>query len=560
MRLAMTRRWGLFVAGGVLTIAIGVAVYRVSDTAEEAIELAEEQGEKKLRDPMRASRGGPRVLVFALDGVGDEELMRALRDGELSHLSKLVGEPRGERSFAHGFAVPDVLSILPSTTMAAWASIFTGAPPAETGVPGNEWFDRRTGRFHAPAPVSVEEREDTLALYTDGLLGALSRAPTLFERADRRSYVALAPISRGADLLVVPSPADVAGLFAEVAAGVIDDDPVLRAPYEAVDRASASGMVEAIERHGLADLAVVYFPGIDLYTHLAEPPLDKQRRYLEEVLDAAIGEVLDAYRARGALEETYVLVVSDHGHTPVRSDEAHALGGGEGGEPPDVLERVGFRVRPFELDAELGDSQAVFAYQGAMAYVYLADRSTCPDAGDRCEFERPPRFEQDVLPVVRAFEGSTRQGDPVRGLRGTLDLVLARSPRARGEPAAPFEIWDGERLMPIGAYLEAHPRDDLLRFEERMRDLAVGPEGHVAGDVLLLARTGANRPIGERYYFSHRYRSWHGSPEAQDSRVPLLVAHRGVGGRELEKRTRELLGGRASQLDITPLIESLLAR
>jgi hypothetical protein len=101
-------------------------------------------------------------------------------------------------------------------------------------------------------------------------------------------------------------------------------------------------------------------------------------------------------------------------------------------------------------------------------------------------------------------------------LRGTLDLVFAREPRAPGESALPFQIWDGERLIPIGEYLAKNPRPELLELEARLEGLGAGPQGHRAGDVLLLARTGAERPLEQRFYFSGHYRSWHGSPTAQE--------------------------------------------
>ncbi|HBZ72433.1 MAG TPA: hypothetical protein DEP35_22935 [Deltaproteobacteria bacterium] len=61
---------------------------------------------------------------------------------------------------------------------------------------------------------------------------------------------------------------------------------------------------------------MVYFPGIDLYTHLAQDPLNQEVECLEAVTDPGIGRVLDAYEALHALEQTYVIVIADHGHTP----------------------------------------------------------------------------------------------------------------------------------------------------------------------------------------------------------------------------------------------------
>lgn len=549
----------------VVTGAVASSFALRSSTARRAAEVASERGEIQLRRPMRPIHGDRRVLLLAFDGVGHGALRDALAAGRLSQLRRLTGADRGDGLFEHGYAASGVLSILPSTTMAAWASIFTGQPPSRTGVPGNEWFVREERRFYAPGPVSVDEHAHSLALYSEGLLGRVLRTATLFELADVRAHVALSPVSRGADLLTVPALGDVVDLFGKLAAGIPDDDDedddeIERAGYETMDKNSAERLVEAMNAHGVPDLQVLYMPGIDLYTHLAHSPLDKLQQYLAEVVDPTLRLVLDAYEAHGALDETYVVVVSDHGHTPVLAHERQALQTGHEGEPPQVLEQIGFRVRPFvlELDDDQEDYQAVLAYQGAIAYVYLADRSTCPRAGDRCDWTRPPRLQEDVIPVLQAFASSNGTGAPIADLEGTLDLVLSREPRPVTEPALPFRVWNGERLVAIGEHLRRHPRPDLLRFEARMAELGAGPYGHRAGDVLLLARSGGNRPIEERYYFSRKYRSWHGSPEAQDSVVPLLVARAGVAGNAIRDQVERVLTANRSQLAVTPLIRALL--
>lgn len=524
----------------------------------ELTELAATEGDVVLREPMRPPGAGTRVLLVALDGVGYDELDGLLRAGRLPYLGQLLGAPDGD-DYEHGF-VARAVSILPSTTMAAWASVYTGAPPAETGVPGNEWFAREEARFYAPAPVSIEEYTHTVRMLTDGLLGDAIRTPTLFERLDRRAFVALAPVYRGADLFMTPAPEAVGGIFLRAARGVTGDRSVPREAYSEVDEATAENLVDGIERFGVPDLQVVYFPGIDLYTHVAEDPLVKERAYLQEVTDPAIGEILRAYRDAGALDETYVVVVSDHGHTPVLEDDRHALGVKGDDEPTALLEHAGFRVRPAAIDPgdDEQDYQAVVAYQGAMAYVYLADRSTCPAPGMRCDWRRPPRPEEDVMPIAHAFHEASASGAGNPALAGTLDLVFARAPRGTDEDALPFEVYDGRALVPIADYLAANPRPDLIRLEERMEWLAAGPYGHRAGDVLLLAKSGQERPIEDRYYFSSEYRSWHGSPSPQDSYVPLLVAHPARSGRALRTGLQAALTEDLSHLDVVPLLLDLL--
>jgi hypothetical protein len=558
----MTRRTGWILAAlALLVVAAALYVVMADTPLDDVVGLAAEDGEKQLREPMRAAGGSGRVLVIALDGVGEDELLRAIRGGAAPRIAAALGAaPDG--SFASAHAVAGMLSVLPSTTLAAWSSLFTGEPPAQTGVPGNEWFAREERRFYAPAPVSVEGTEDAVSVYTDGLLGSVLAVPTLYETADVRAYVALSQIHRGADLLVLPDLTILADLVGAVAAGIADDrDAVEQEAYADLDIAAVDQVLETLARHGVPDLQVVYFPGVDLYTHVAAQAVPDQLRYLSEVLDAQVGRVLDAYAAAGVLGDTWLVFVADHGHTPVLSDDRHALGTTGGGEPPDLLERIGFRMRPFELEvADDHDFQATLAYQGAIAYVYLADRSSCADEGSRCDWLLPPRLEEDVLPVVRAFDAANRTGALVPELRGTLDLIFAREPRPVGEDALPFRVWDGRALVDIGDYLAATPRPDLLALETRLHELAAGPLGHRAGDVLLLAKSGAERPIEERYYFSAEYRSWHGSPTAQDSRIPLLVARRGSSAAEIRAVVEAAVGTRPTQLDVMRLVLALLRR
>jgi hypothetical protein len=552
--------WALAAAAA----AAGAAVYlAVSDApAGDIIGLAAGGGHRELNEPMRLAGTGPRVIIFALDGVGHDELLGAVREGRARRIATLLGAPAAEGGglHRHGWAVEGVLSVLPSTTVAAWSSLFTGRPPGATGVSGNEWFERESMRFVAPAPVSVEGHSDAVAVYAEGLVGAAVAVPTLYERAGVRSYVALSQVHRGADLLVVPDLGALGALVTAVAGGVAAGDDMEREKFSVLDEEAVDNTLSALREHGVPDLLVVYFPGVDLYTHVAERPVPSQRSYVGEVLDAGVGRILDAYEAAGALDDTWVLFVSDHGHTPVLEDGRHALGTDGPDEPPAVLQAAGFRVRRFELepDDDAQDYQAVLAYQGAMAYVYLADRSTCATADAVCDWRRTPRMEEDVLAVVRAFESANRTGAGAPGMANTLDLILARVPRPPGTDALPFQVWDGERLVPVADYLALNPRPDLLDLERRLNDLSAGPFGHRAGDVLLLARAGADRPLDERYYFSAEYRSWHGSPSDQDSRIPLVVTRRSMEGAAIRETVRSAVGDAPSQLDIVDLVLHLL--
>ena len=90
----------------------------------------------------------------------------------------------------------------------------------------------------------------------------------------------------------------------------------------------------------------------------------------------------------------------------------------------------------------------------------------------------------------------------------------------------PFEVYVGDgRTQPVPAYLAEHPHPSYVAVDARLRDLAVGPHGERAGDVLLIAHNGECEQPEERYYFAEPYHSWHGSPSKQDSQIPLIVAN-----------------------------------
>ena len=568
----MKSRWSWIVLGVVALIAAAVAFFIVQRRTPvgDILELLEEGSEKQLREPMRPARGTTRVLIFALDGVGEDELMRAIREDGAPNMARILGAPTGSGGvYAHAYAVPGVLSVLPSTTVAAWSAVFTGEPPARNGVPGNEWFVREERRFYAPAPVTVTDIEDAIAVYTNGLVGNALRVPTLYEMAGVRSYVSLSQVHRGADLLTIPDLGSLGDLIGAAARGLNGEEDIEQETYEELDRTSIESLLGTLKKHGIPDLQTVYFPGVDLYTHVSDSALPGQRGYLRTVIDSAVGQILQAYRNAGALEHTYILFIADHGHTPVLNDDRHALEAEGEGEPTSLIKRTGFRIREmdFDVDDEEGDDaddaeeqdyQAVVAYQGALAYVYLADRSICPTVASRCDWNRAPRWEQDVLPLIEAFDAANRTGTGVPELRGTLDLILSRPPRPPGQDALPFQVWEGGRLVPVAQYLTSHPRPDLLDLAARLEGLGAGPYGHRAGDILLLAKSGLERPVEERFYFSNKFRSWHGSPTAQDSRIPLIIAHQGESGAAIKARVGDAIGDQPTQLSITPLVRALL--
>ncbi|HVB79452.1 MAG TPA: alkaline phosphatase family protein [Candidatus Binataceae bacterium] len=549
-----------------LTVAVALALCLVEACAFVA-KTVSDGGERPLNRPVvtvakAPSAVGSRVIVFCLDGAGYPQLMEAIRSGKAPHIAALLGKERGNGVFEHGYSAPGALSVLPSSTVADWAATFTGQPPAQNGVPGDEWFDRQHQRFYAPVPITVTGTADFSAMLDDDLVGKQLKVPTLYEQLKRRSYVSMLMIYRGATLFSTVPPSTFAGVVGSLVEGKLSGETALEAISKSLDLASTTKLLQAIDEHGLPRLQVVYFPGIDLFTHASPNPLHAQVGYIEDYTDQAVGQVLDAYRKRGALSNTFVIFVADHGHTPTMNDDRHRLGPDDPGSPFAILKAAGFRVRKASLTLSQSeqDYQAVIASQGFMAYVYLADRSTCRAAGQACDWSRPPRFRQDTMSAVRALYAENQSGRPIPQGKGTVDLIFAREPAEQDEEAGPFKVFDGRRLVPIRRYLEKNPRPDLVDLEERMRWLGDGPYGGRAGDIVILAKASSTIPIQDRYYFAATtHYSWHGSPDISDSNVPFILALDGGSGTVMRDIVNNVSHGETlSEMDVTPLVLALI--
>jgi Type I phosphodiesterase / nucleotide pyrophosphatase len=542
--------------------AATAAILMLSSCAFISKELQTGGEERLVKNAPPPHRTGPHVLIFAMDGACPKQFMDAVHSGRAPHLAGILGKDQGKGLFEHAYAAREALAILPSSTIADWTAIFTGSVPGYDGIPGDEWFERDKMKFFAPVPVSVHELADNAKVVTDDLVGRELKTRTLYERLKVRSYVALNSVHRGATIYTIVDPQAMTAMLADLIKGALEGENPEKSLSASIDKSSASKVVRTIEDHGIADLQTVYFPGIDIFTHASKNPLASQTRYLERVTDPAVGSVIEEYRKKGVLDETYVIFISDHAHIETLDDAQHTLGTDDENSPYAAVAKAGFRVRraTLVLPATDYDYQAVLAYQGFMANIYLADRSTCRSEHSRCDWSKPARLEEDVIPVLKSIYRSNKHGRPVAKLKGSIDLIFARLPVAPGQNALPFMVWDGEYLVSIPEYLAQHPRPDLVDLQRRMNWLGVGPYGDRAGDIILLPKACTNLPIQGRYAFAGiDHYSWHGSACEQDSHIPFILAKQNASGKDMRSILDDFGGDSPSERELTPLVMSILS-
>ncbi len=544
--------WKLVLASfGILILLAAATIAIFVPNFFELLVAGDERDLREQPSPSPQARE-PTVLVLALDGVDRSLLYEMLRAGELPALAQLLG------GLDHAYLDETAIAPMPTSTLASWATIFTGVTPALHGVAGNEYFIRAEKKFAAPAPVSINEPDLVMKTYTDGYANELLKVPTLYERLREsgplKIWVAMSQFYQGADKLILADRSVLADAFAAFLDA--DDDADDLELFAKVDEKVIENVEAALAEGPPPHLLTLYLSGADQFAHASKEGPDKaRRRYLRDVMEKLMTRVTAALAKAAPLDDRYVVVVSDHGHTAVMSDDSHALGTTELDDPPMFIRAAGYHLRPFEADVSDSDGfDTVLAYGGAVAYLYVADRSTC--AKDRpCEWSRPARFVEDVVPLADVFLKHTVQA---AGGVATLDLVLVRSQQPG---STELEVYLGDRkTQKIGAYLAAHPRPAYIAVEDRLRDLAVGPYGNHAGDIVLMTRSGNEQAIENRYYFSNHYYSWHGGLGRTDSEIPLIVAHPRKSTAQLGALVREVAGERSDATDVAPLVTKLLGR
>lgn len=230
-----------------------------------------------------------RVILLLVDGLRPDVAEEALARGELPALSAmLAGGSRGRG-----------ITAFPSTTTVAYLPFLTGRTPGECNVPSIRWLDRSaySGRWW--------RERDVVRSYCGYQAGFVDRdipadVPTVFE-AIPESIGIFTPISRGLTPRRNPSRTErqLWGALAHYAMW-----------HQPSDQSVSRHLLRAVD--GPWRLIFAQFPAVDGYTHRSSPDGPHVLRALRAV-DRTMGRLRARLSRRGELEETLVLVVSDHG-------------------------------------------------------------------------------------------------------------------------------------------------------------------------------------------------------------------------------------------------------
>jgi hypothetical protein len=281
----------------------------------------------------------PSVVVLVADGARPDTIGAAMDRGELPALQRLRAEG----------GLHEVTTVFPSVTGAAYAPFLLGRFPGPLGVPGIRWFDRERRTARWPSWSRSYMGVDLHSIDRD-----LDPAtPTLFEQA-KSKLGALSFIERGLPARdnVVSGPRFFwRAAYTHFFGGLRQ--------WMALDRSVTEEACARIA-HERPQFAFVVIAAIDKASHATGHDSPLVRQAMLRVDEAAARIRADAERD-GRWESMRLHVVSDHGHSPVKSHEDLA----------GLVASWGTRVRAHPWTVGFGHRAAVMVSGNAMAHLYL---------------------------------------------------------------------------------------------------------------------------------------------------------------------------------------------
>jgi hypothetical protein len=435
-------------------------------------------------------------------------------------------------------------TMFPSITPAATSTIITGAYPAEHGIAGASWFDTvKEEVAYYGDDFWIILREGFGHFINDFLLrlnGDRLKAPTLFEmveRAGRRAACLNYLVFKGSFAHKVNIPGLIAALpgvpFTELIHGPstlslgdfvgththhgkkLDKKGGLLHRFGMDDASTGAMLKDMIAEKALPDFTVAYFADNDYVSHevgpiAALPVVERVDRMLGEAFEAAGG--MDRF-----LQDTAVIITSDHGHCEVSAD-------------PDVVIRLDQVLADFR-QAALGkpwlpEDQVMICPNMRAAQIYVREPSPAMVERIATTILLSSHVDQ-VIWRTRFGDGSTRY--TVLTHRGRLEF--ARITGAAGDfGSAAFEHgqdafgerwhWRGETRT-VG--LDHDGRHLYFVDYPNAFERITGVLDHDAsGEIWVTAKPGAEFEVpGGK---AHGGGASHGALHALDSFSPVIMA------------------------------------
>lgn len=447
------------------------------------------------------------------------------------------------------------VSVFPSYTYPAQATIFTGLFPKNHGITANFHFDRLGTSFAAKGKSENFSMYESLSFFTNEGSGnrmmkrgtktiydylneqykcAVSsnlfvsqnqnavnhiismfpwRLPWRFEGKDKSKIDWLIPNIFKQTQFITESAADGIGDYRDNFDEEMMDDVI-------------TYLKDFLEhKHPPPNLFTLYFGGHDHQAHitvkedrLEHGDIRAQRDYLKNTVDTQLGRFLKLWDKLGeqnpGLKDTLFVICSDHGHTGAEWDDSKRV---TRKEIKKVLKQCGYDVLGKAEFGELESScNSITTITAASAQIHVRRAILEYRArGIKIDWTSPPELK-DLEEILQEFSKANQNKSQENNfLNKAFDYILFKDYERETYQVYEFDINRGSgNIKPINknfgkenGYIKAKERLDEFYCEN-------------SGDILLLIN------YKDHYRFEKRYRmkSTHGSLLASDSYVPLIFS------------------------------------
>ena len=447
------------------------------------------------------------VIIINIDALRADVLSNSLDN--MPNMLKLVN---------HSVYYDNAITVFPSITMAAQASIFTGSSPSSHRIAGHNWFDKTTQEYRSYS-VGVWYED---IIWSEGQANEdlSSNVETIYEAAynsNLDSTVVFNQYSRlneGTTRWIKPGPIEL--FYAKVTK-----------EYHKIDINSMSHSLNELNKFpNSPDILTIYMPGNDENSHDKGP--SDQSNYIRTYTDVEIGKLINKLKNIGIYNKTLIVITSDHGQTKVTKDNEHSI---NRDELEEVLESDQ-SLSALNYTTSFGNNCfqkctlcigtptcnlvpvcrcAVAAPNGGMAQIYVSQFGGLWNIPSK----------EEVLAVASVFYN-----------KSYIDKVLVRYSGSNE-----YKLYDGDNTPEDISSLNSDKYPDAV---ERINGL----DSTRSGDIILIANYDGG------YQFSDEPTlGTHGSLYREDSYVPLIFSWPGFGQCNLST---------ARNIDIAPTIAGLM--
>lgn len=539
------------------------------------------------------------VIILAIDGLKQDTLLSYLQRvpsvRRRGGLHELLGvRPSGEGIvLMKGTAVRQAVTVFPSFTYPSWTSMFTGVHPGAHGITGNNLFfrDRQIARYYTEYHLDAIRAQVDKDFVSDDLNPTI---PTLHEYvrdAGGNSVVIHHMVSRGSE--AVKPDFDTLWNYHTNQSHAVDENSL----WEAVHTLTSINEKNGSSPSTLPSVMTLYFSGLDHMEHVSQDdPQEARLAYLGQI-DQLLAQFFAGNPAimrnhfekptakpvrtdpitwpgllhAPAWEHTAVILVSDHGHTPVRWVDALGV------EDLKLIftELSESSGRRYQLEEpSLVTHTALSKFKALWGFIEEGSVSSRANV--------VPTLNGGVLGLhLKPSNGTwTERPDFLRDVKPVLEALLVTLHQNHYEPEAvlyftggryvllPYTVSQDHRLQ-LGPWTEIdqsalntaqHP-DAALRLQGLGTSLPGDPIS--SPDLLLLADRSRNLTYANKREWrvleglkreNHRhFRSDHGHLLAAESVVPIIVTL----GSDRGTRPHATIC-HASIVDITPTVLDLL--